>query len=149
MSQMSLAEFADKINEIFPVVIKEFLKRQTNELCRGKITMPQFIILNFMEKQGESRMTDLAKFMSVTTAAMTGLIDRLVRDGYVERAEDPDDRRIIKVMATARGSALVRKINLQKRRMIIDIFGRLTQRDREEYLRIIMRVRDVLADQKA
>ncbi|MFA4843026.1 MAG: MarR family transcriptional regulator [Candidatus Omnitrophota bacterium] len=149
MSQISLAEFADKINEIFPVVIKEFLKRQTNELCRGKITMPQFIILNFLERQGESRMTDLAKFMSVTTAAMTGLIDRLVRDGYVERVEDPDDRRIIKVRATAKGSALVRKINLQKRQMIIDIFGRLTQRDREEYLRIIMRVRDVLTNQKA
>lgn len=149
MSQVSLAEFADKISEVFPVVIKEFLKRQTNELCHGKITMPQFIILNSLERQGENRMTDLANFMSVTTAAMTGLIDRLVRDGYVERAEDPDDRRIIKVRATAKGSVLVRKVNLQKRQMIIDIFGRLTQQDREEYLRIIIRVRDVLTDQKA
>lgn len=149
MSQLSLAEFADKISEVFPVVIKEFMKRQTNELCRGKITMPQFIILNFLERQGQSRMTDLAKFMGVTTAAMTGLIDRLVRDGYVERIEEPHDRRIIKVRATAKGSALVRKINLQKRQMIIDIFGRLTQRDREEYLRVIMRVRDILTNQKA
>lgn len=149
MSQISLTEFADKISEVFPVVIKEFLKRQTNELCRGKITMPQFIILNSLERQGENRMTDLANFMSVTTAAMTGLIDRLVRDGYVERAEDPDDRRIIKVKATQKGAVLVKKINLQKRQMIIDIFGRLTQQDREEYLRIIMQVRDVLTNQKA
>jgi DNA-binding MarR family transcriptional regulator len=149
MSQLSLTEFADRVGEVFPVVIKEFLKRQTNELYKGKITMPQFLILNFLERQGESRMTDLAKFMAVTTAAMTGIVDRLVRDGYVQRMPKPDDRRIIKVKTTSKGAALVKKVNLQKRQMVMDIFGRLPQQDREEYLRIIMRVRDVLTDQKA
>lgn len=149
MSQISLAEFADKLDEVLPVVMTEFIKRQTSELCKGKITMPQFIILNFLDRQRGGRMTDLAKFIGVTTAAMTGLIDRMVRDGYVERTRDPDDRRIIKVKATAKGSALVRKINLQKRQMIIDVFGRLTRQDREEYLKVIMRIRDVLVNQKA
>ena len=149
MSQLSLVEFADKIGAVFPVVIKEFLKRQTCELSRGKITMPQFLILNFLHKQGEGRMTDLAKFMGVTTAAMTGIVDRMVRDRYVERILEPEDRRIIKVRATARAAALVKKVNVHQRQMIIDIFGRLTQRDREEYLRIILQMRDVLTTQKA
>jgi DNA-binding MarR family transcriptional regulator len=149
MSQLSLTEFADKINEVFPVVIKEFLKRQTNELHRGKITMPQFLILNFLDGRGESRMTDLAKFMGVTTAAMTGIVDRLVRDGYAQRILDAKDRRIIRIRTTAKGTALVRRINLQKRQMILEIFGQLPQRDREEYLRIILQVRDVLVTQKS
>lgn len=148
MFQLSLPEFADKIGEIFPVVIKHFLKRQTNELCRGKITMPQFIILNFLGKEGESRMTDLARFMNVTTAAMTGLVDRLVRYSYVARIFDPADRRIIKIKITNKGSLLVKNVNQQKRQMIIDIFGRLSQQERQDYLRIITRVRDVLTSEQ-
>lgn len=141
----SIYEFADKIGEIFPIVIKEFLKRQTNELCKGKITMPQFLILSFLERQGECKMTQLARFMGVTTAAMTGIVDRLVRDGYAERVSDPKDRRIIRIKTTAKGASLVHKINLHRRQMIIDIFGRLSQQDREDYLKIITRIRDVLA----
>ncbi len=144
MSQTPLSEFADKINEIFPMVIREFLRRQTNELSKGRITMPQVIILNFLYNQGESRMTDLAHFMSVTTAAMTGIIERLVRYGYALRISEPNDRRIIKIKLTSRGSVLVKKINQQKRRMIIDIFSKLPQQEREDYLRIIMHIRDIL-----
>ena len=144
MTQASLSEFADKINEVFPMVIREFLKRQTNELSKGNITMPQMVILNFLYNHGESRMTDLAHFMSVTTAAMTGIIERLVRYGYVLRISEPNDRRIIKIKLTSKGAVIVKKINQQKRRMIIDIFSKLPQQERDDYLRIILHIRDIL-----
>jgi len=145
MSQLSLSEFADKINEIFPVIIKHFLKKQTNELCKGKITLPQFVILDVLCRQGEAKMTDLAHFIGVSTAAMTGIVDRLVKSSYVVRAHEPDDRRIIKITPTAKGSLLVRNITQQKRQMIIDMFGKLSRQERQDYLRIIMRLRDALA----
>jgi len=149
MSYTSSKEIADKIGEIFPAVIKGFLKRQNNELCHGKITMPQLIILNYLYKEGESRMTDLAHFLSVTTAATTGLVDRLVRCSYAERIFDPEDRRIIKIKASRKGIVTVKKINSQRHHMIMDIFGRLTHQEREDYLRIITRIRDILlASQK-
>lgn len=145
---VSLSEFADRMCETFPVVIREFLRQQTNELCKGRITLPQFIILDSLSKQGDSKMTDLAHFMGVTTAAMTGIVDRLVRYGYAQRTFDPKDRRIIKISLTAKGSALVRKINQQRHNMIISIFGRISQQDRQEYLRIIMQIRDNLIREK-
>lgn len=144
MSQLTLPEFADKINEVFPVVIRHFLKKQSNELYKGRITLPQIVILDILHREGETRMTDLAHFMGVTTAAMTGLVDRLVRDGYVERVSDPADRRIIKIKTTNRGGMLIKKITQQKRQMIIDMFGKLSQQERQDYLRIILRLRDVL-----
>lgn len=144
MSQLSLPEFADKINEIFPVVIKHFLKKQTNELCKGKITLPQFVILDILYRQSAAKMTDLAHFIGISTAATTGIVDRLVKSGYVVRAHEPDDRRIIKIKPTAKGSLLVRNITQQKRQMIIDMFGKLSQQERQDYLRIIMRLRDAL-----
>lgn len=144
MAQVSLSEFADKMNLVMPVIIKEFAQRQTNELYKGKITLPQFLILDLLHKQGESKMTHLAQFMQVTTAAMTGIVDRLVRDGYLVRVYEPKDRRIIRVKLTTKSDALVKKINQQRRRMIIKIFGEISEVDRQDYLRILMQIKDIL-----
>ena len=93
-------------------------------------------------------MTDLARFMGVSTAAMTGIVDRLVRDGYAVRTFYPHDRRIIKVKLTTRGGELLRKVNQQRRQMLIKIFGRISETDRREYLRILMQIKDILTKEK-
>mgnify|MGYP001614567880 FL=1 len=148
MVQVSLLEFADKMNEIIPVIIKGFSRRLATELYKGKITLPQFLILEFLHREGESKMTDLARFMGVSTAAMTGIVDRLVRDGYAVRTFYPHDRRIIKVKLTTRGGELLRKVNQQRRQMLIKIFGRISETDRREYLRILMQIKDILTKEK-
>lgn len=144
MSTLSLSEFADKMSEIMPWIIKEFARRQTNDLYKGKITLPQFLILDFLARENEPKMTALAHFMHVTTAAMTGIIDRLVRDGYVLRGHDSKDRRIVKIRLTAKGAELVKKVYKQRRQMIIDIFGRISEADRQDYLRILKQIKEVL-----
>ena len=142
---ISLYEFADELNKIMPTIIKEFGRRHANELYKGKITLPQLLILNFLNEKSESRMTDLAHFMKVSTAAMTGLIERLVKYNYVCRVYDPGDRRIIKLELTLKGRELVRKTNQQRRSMIIDVFGRISERERAEYLKILTRIKEILA----
>lgn len=141
---ISLSEFADKLNQIVPVIMKEFARRNTNELSKGKITLPQLLTLGFLNEKGDSRMTDLARFMKVSTAAMTGVVDRLVRDAYILRVFDPQDRRSIKVKLTHKGAELIRKINQQRRRMAINIFGRISDSERDDYLRILTRIHDIL-----
>ena len=144
MSQISLSEFADKLNDMMPVIMKEFARRQTNELYKGKITLPQFLVLEFLETDGEVKMKDIAQFMHVSTAAMTGIVDRLVREGYVVRAFDAVDRRIIKAQLTVRGSSIVKKINGQRRDITIRIFEKISETDRNEYLKILRQIRDIL-----
>lgn len=143
MLQNSLLEFADKMNEIMPGIIQGFARRQADELYKGKITLPQFLILDFLSRQGELRMTDMAHFMHVTTAAMTGIVDRLVGYGYVARVYHPEDRRIIKIKLTAQGNALLKKINRHRRQMVINIFGRLSQGNRRDYLRILLEIKEI------
>ena len=148
MSEVSLSGFADKINEIMPVIMREFARRQANGFFKVKITLPQLLLLDFLNIQGESKMTNIANFMHVTTAAMTGIVERIVRDGYALRVYDPDDRRIIKVKLTAKGSDLLKKINQQRRKMIISIFGKISETERQQYLRILTRIHDILTQEK-
>ena len=87
MTHISPAEFADRLNEIMPAVVREFARRQTNELYKGKISLQQFLVLDFLFRQELAKMNSLAHFMNVTTAAATGIIERLVRQGYVLRVD--------------------------------------------------------------
>jgi len=141
---ITITEFADKINDVVPVMMKEFSKRNVPEFYKGKITLPQFLILGFLHNNGDSKMCGIAKFMSVTTAAMTGMVDRLEKYGYVERESEPEDRRIINVSLTHKGLELVKKINDQRRHMIIDVFGKVSGEDRSDYIRVLMKIKDIL-----
>jgi len=144
MTQISLSEFADKMSEIIPLISKDFLRQQSSEFYKVKVTLPQIIILNFLHTQGETKMSDMARTMEVTTAAMTGIVDRLVRESYVTRVYDPSDRRIIKIRLTSKGKILVERINQQRQQMIIKIFGKISAVERQDYLRILMHIRDIL-----
>ena len=146
--QLSLLEFADRLLDIFLVVMREISRSQADELYKGKITLPQLLTLDFLIQKDESKMTDIAHFMRVTTAAITGIVDRLVRDGYVTRVYEPQDRRIIKVKPTSRGAKLVKKIKAQRRKAIINVFGKITPAEREDYLRILLRIQDILTTGK-
>ncbi|MFH0763522.1 MAG: MarR family transcriptional regulator [Candidatus Omnitrophota bacterium] len=142
MPNLSLAEFADRVSEIMPVIMREFFRQETNEFYKLKITLPQFVVLDMLKRQGESKMSDLARFINVTTAAMTGIVDRLVRDGYAKRAYDPGDRRIVKVTLTAKGAMSVKNMIDQRKVLTARIFSMISHEEREKYLEILTHIRD-------
>jgi len=148
MSGIPLSEFADKVGAVLPVVMREFARRQVSELCKGKITLQQFLVIDYLHANGESMMKDSAEFMHVSTAAMTGVVERLVRAHLVERLYDPRDRRIVKVKLTHKGHDFVQRFNEQRRKMIIDIFGKISEQDRSDYLRILVQIKDILSREK-
>lgn len=148
MIQAPLSEFADKMSEIMPVIVKEFARRETHELYKSRITLAQMLVLSCLHEKSDAKMKDLASFMKVSTAAMTGIADRLVREGYICRVYEPQDRRVIKVKLTDKGEELLQKINRQRRQMVIDVFGRLKPQDRSDYLRVITQIREILLKQE-
>jgi DNA-binding MarR family transcriptional regulator len=145
MSSLSAPEFADKVSEAMAVIYKEFMKQQASEFYKLKVTVPQLAILEFLHRAGEASMSDMAHNMNVTTAAMTGIIDRLVRDGYVGRLHDEQDRRVIRIKLTAKGNSIVKSIIEKKRHLTTRIFSTLSHSEREEYLKILNRIREGLS----
>lgn len=148
MSPISPQEFADRMSEIMPVIMKEFTQHQSDEIYRGKITLPQFLVMDFLMKNETAKMSDLAQFMEVSMATMTGIVDRLVRHKYVERLLSDEDRRIVRIRMTREGAMLMNRVYLRRREVIINIFGQISANDRDEYLRILSQIRDILLAEK-
>ncbi len=55
-------------------------------------------------------MTDISKKMGHSTAAATGLVDRLEKLGYVQRLHAADDRRKVMVQITRKGIEMVSRL---------------------------------------
>ena len=54
--------------------------------------------IDFLMEMGSSTAGDLAKATRLTTGAITNVIDRLEKSGFVKREKDPKDRRKVIVM---------------------------------------------------
>src|SRR5262249_484283 len=70
------------------------------------------------------RLPAFAQVPRITKQSMGALVDSLEQGGYVERVEDPDDRRASRVRLTARGRSFARDV----RAFASDLESRLADR---------------------
>lgn len=73
------------------------------------LSMPQFSILMQLQHRGPCGMSEISERFDITAAAASQLVDKLVQAGYIERAEDPNDRRAKLLRLTENGEKFVRK----------------------------------------
>src|SRR5258708_33607204 len=92
---------AQRLADIFIVLQRTFVMNLSTELGRGNVSFPQFLLLGFLDQEKRPMtMTETAKRMRHTTAAATGLVDRLVKLGLAKRQQDSADRRKVFVHIT-------------------------------------------------
>jgi len=101
---------AERLADIFTVLQRCFILNLSKELSRGNVSFPQYCLLGFLREQKELTMSEIAQRMGHSTAAATGLIDRLENLGHVRRTHGRDDRRKVLVQITTSGSALVAEV---------------------------------------
>jgi DNA-binding MarR family transcriptional regulator len=76
----------------------------------ASVTLPQVLLISRVEKAGSASLSDLAEGSTASTAALSQMIERLVQQGLLDRAEDPVDRRRKAVRVTSRARAFLRKL---------------------------------------
>lgn len=77
---------------------------QANQLS-GELSLRQLTMLYAIQR-GISSPGLLARRLMVTPAVITGMLDRLERQGYVRREPEPDDRRRLRMVLTEAGLAV-------------------------------------------
>jgi DNA-binding MarR family transcriptional regulator len=100
----------ERLADIIMVMQRCFVQHLSEELSRGQVSFPQFFLLGHISSSESLSMTEIADKMTHTTAAATGLVDRLENLGYVQRMHASDDRRKVLVRITPKGLDLVGRI---------------------------------------
>lgn len=88
------------LGEIVKALHRQF-KKQFNEFAGGQaLTVPQLFLLRQLVQSGPSSISDLAEKLNLANSTVSGIVDRLERDGFVSRTRDKVDRRIVYVHLT-------------------------------------------------
>ena len=70
---------------------------------RIRLTVPQTTVLFLLMEQDGRMMSELGQSIGVDNSAMTGLIDRLEKGGFVRRETKQEDRRALLIRITPEG----------------------------------------------
>ena len=97
--QATLNEIADAL----PGMMRRL--RQGHRLTDGEmdLTMGQVRTLDIIGSETDCHMGELARQLGIILSAATGLVDRLVQRGLVERESSESDRRVVCLRLTATG----------------------------------------------
>ena len=113
---------------------REFVLNLSRELNRDNISFAQFFLLGYLATSKELTMTDIARKMGHSTAAATGLVDRLEKLGLMERTHAVDDRRKVLVRITSRGIELVSRLRDELQNQIADAMSETSSADADSFM---------------
>ncbi|HEY0240440.1 MAG TPA: MarR family transcriptional regulator [Friedmanniella sp.] len=74
------------------------------------LSLTQLRVLGILRDRDRVRVTELARHLGLEKSTMTGLVDRGVGRGLLERAASPGDGRAVDVLLTASGHALADRL---------------------------------------
>jgi len=130
----------EQLADIFAVLQRCFLLKLSKELARGNVSFPQYFLLGFLSQSEALTMTEIATKMTHTTAAATGMVDRLENLGYVKRARSNEDRRKIIVQITPAGIDLVSRVRADMVSNLMVMMKSLEPDEQQMWLQIYSKI---------
>jgi len=137
-------EAADPLRIWFRII--RLNRRATNavaaELKALGLSIPQFDLLSTLTEREGSSQQELAERLYVTKGNVSGLLDRMVEAGLVERRAIPGDRRSNALYLTPKGRDLANQGMAAQRSYVMRTLGTLPPQDLVEMERIVLAWRD-------
>src|SRR5256714_11012775 len=131
---------AERLSHIILEMQRCFVLHLSKELAPGNVSFPQFFLLAALEHKEVLTMSAIAQKMGHTTAAASGLVDRLENLGYVVRSSAREDRRKVMVCITEKGTALVRRIPGEIVGHLMKVMTHLTPAEQKAWLQIYTKI---------
>lgn len=106
------------------------------------VTLPRFDLLAQLDKT-PSGMTlgELSQRMMVSNGNVTGLVERLVADGLIDRRPSPTDRRAQMVSLTSEGRRAFRAMARAHENWIAKLFSELNREDVDTLMRCLAKTK--------
>ncbi len=125
--QLAVDESAVKrLAEIILSLHRGLLLHLCESLAEGQVSFSQFFMLSHVSDDGPLSMTEIAGRMRHTTAAATGLVDRLEKLAFVTRVQASEDRRKVLVKILPKGQELVSYIRADISGSLVKVMQHLT-----------------------
>lgn len=92
---------------------------------QGRTTGQLRLMVLLRDSPNGLALNEIARAMRVSPATITGITDRLVRRGLIEREADPNDRRVIRAVLTEQGRGQLEVFTGPGRAALAETFRRM------------------------
>lgn len=116
--------------------LRDYLRREHDT------TLPRFDVMAALWRHREGMtMSELSRMLLVSNGNATAVVDRLEKDGLVQRETDDGDRRRVRVRLTPRGLDVFEDMAAGHEAEVDEIFAELTEDDLDVMRDILSRAR--------
>ena len=129
-----------EIDSIVETII--YLYTESRRLTKGMarevgLTGPQLTVIKLLETFDNLSLSSLSERIRAQNSTVTGIIDRMEREGLVRRERSTVDRRVIHIRLSDKGQKLARGIQVEPMEIFRDALQSLTQGELRDLLRIM------------
>lgn len=131
-----------QISELLPkIAINLRIARLIDEVKPGLTTSQLMVLLTMKEKKNVAiPVGSLAEQLSVSFPAVSGIIDRLVKEKLIKRKRSSKDRRLVLIELTDSGVKIIEKLLKTFEKLLFDILKKMPEKEREAIVKAIERV---------
>jgi len=119
-----------------------YLYTESRRLTKGLasqfgLTGPQLTVIKLLESFDDLSLSSLSERIRAQNSTVTGIIDRMEREGLVRRERSTSDRRVVHIRLSEKGLKLARQIQVEPMEIFRGALLSLSQADLRDLLRIM------------
>jgi len=99
-------------------------------------------ILDALLKGEKLTMKELADKIGRDKSTITALVDKLIKQGYVEKTRDIEDNRVVFVTLTEKGKELKPMFEKISQELLSRVYTGISQNEREELIKTLKKIKN-------
>ena len=137
--------------ELFQVM-KQFSRPKLKQSSIDGLTRSEYelLVMLVMSLEGDQQaftVTEISNLLQITPAGVTHLVNPLEKAGYVERLHDSNDRRIVRIGLTGKGTQVAEALISEVRENLIGMINHLGEEDSKTLIRLLSKAIEFFTSQ--
>lgn len=128
--------------------VKELLSSEIWENIFLNCSKNEILIFWLLYLKKEVNMTEIAEYIHVPLNTATGMIGRLEKNGLVERTRSAEDKRVVLIRFSTKGSRQFQKLMGELLRYGGKIFSEMTEEEVQLFFKMIEKAKRVLKEER-
>jgi DNA-binding MarR family transcriptional regulator len=142
---ISVKKIAFEMSKLAPKLIRGV---RSDVFTHKEITSAQIIVLMNLYETKEDKVGHLARALGVSAPTMSGIIERMVKQGYLGRVQSQDDRRCTIISLRPKGEKVIKDFQKAVRKRWSQILVHLTPSEQLTYVRLIKKIIEAIEKSK-
>jgi len=123
------------------ITYRSFARALEGRLHKTGVTPAQFFALAHLMAIGTMPQSELAAHLSTTPVTVVKLIDRMERDGWVERRLSAEDRRVKLIVPTSQAKAIWNELTVHARAIVKQAHAGISKKEIEIVKKTLSKIR--------